>query len=217
MDFRTIGDRTLRRPIFDIELPVSDLILTGQFDYDEYRADDLDQVGVTGAGSLHHVILHRASLAESRFTELELMDVEVRHTTLPNSAWEQITARRVEFVDCQAVGLQLGLAKAEDLYFEGCKLDYARIDVEQHRGDIAFHRCTFQDAVLSGDLSSVMFSECSFGGAEFQVRRAAHCDVTSSHLDGASGLLTLAGAHITADQAVELSTQLATEIGFVIA
>jgi uncharacterized protein YjbI with pentapeptide repeats len=140
------------------------------------------------------------------------MDVALRDVTVANASWEQVTARRVEMVRCQAVGLQLGLLKAEDLYFEDCKLDYARLDVEQHRGVIVFHRCTFKEAVLSGELSGIVFSECGFSGAEFQARRAASCDMTRSRLVGASGLLTLAGASITEEQAVTLSGQLATEV-----
>lgn len=40
--------------------------------------------------------------------------------------------------------------------------------------------------------------------------------MTRSRLVGASGLLTLAGAMITEEQAMTLSGQLATEAGFVI-
>jgi uncharacterized protein YjbI with pentapeptide repeats len=95
-------------------------------------------------------------------------------------------------------------------------MDYARIDVEQRRGLIVFNRCTFVEAVLDGDLSDVVFVECEFRGAEFRARRANGCDMTRSRLAGASGLLTLAGAVITEEQAVTLSGQLAAEAGLVI-
>jgi uncharacterized protein YjbI with pentapeptide repeats len=217
MDFRTVADKSVKRPNFDVvELPSADLSLTGRFAHDECQAEGVDQVGVVGHGSLHHVMVSRSSLAESRLSDLELMDVAFRQVTVPNASWEQVTARRVEWIDCQAVGFQLGLTKAEDLYFEDCRLDYARLDVDQHRGVIVFHRCTFKEAVLDGDLSGIVFSECDFRGAEFRAHRAVRCDLTRSRLAGSSGLLTLAGAMITEEQAMALSGQIAAEVGFVV-
>lgn len=217
MEFRTIGDESIRAPVFDIDdLSPADVSFSGQFDYDECQAEDVDQAGVRGRGSLRHMLVSRGSLAESRFTGLELIDVAIRQVALPNSSWRRVTARRVELIDCQAVGLQISVVRAEDLYVEGCRLDYSRVDVEQHRGAIAFHRCTFKEAVLGGDLSKVMFSECEFNGAEFEANNAMNCDLTRSRLVGASGLMTMTGAIITAEQAMALSSQLAAEIGFVV-
>jgi len=217
MEYRTVANKTVRRPIFDVDdLPAADLVLGGRFSYDECEIEDADQSGVVGSGSLHHVRVSGSSLAESRLSDLELMDVSFQNVAIPNASWSGVSARRVELLRCQAAGFQLGLSKAEDLYFEDCKLDYARLEVEQRRGVIAFHRCTFAEATLDGDLSGVIFSECEFTGAEFRARRAANCDLTSSRLAGATGLLTLAGARITEAQAMTLSGQLATEAGFVI-
>lgn len=217
MEFRTVGDESMRSPIIDIEdMSPSDVSLSGHFDYDECQAEDVDQVGVMGQGSLHHVLLSGGSLADSRFAELDLMDVAFRQVAFPNGSWEKVTARRVEVIDCLAVGLKLGVARAEDLYLEGCRLDYSHVDVERYRGVIAFHRCTFKEAVLSGDLSKIVFSECEFNGAEFDARNALGCDLTRSRLVGASGLSSLTGAVITGEQAIALSGQLAAEIGFVV-
>ncbi len=207
----------MRRPIFDVdELPSSDLSLNGRFAYDECDANDIDQSGVVGRGSLHHVRVSRSSLAKSRLSDLELMDVALRNVAVANASWEPVTARRVEILNCQAVGFQLGIVKAEDLYFEECRLDYARLNIEQRRGPIVFHRCVFTEAILDGDLSGVVFSECELKGAEFRANRAANCDLTSSRLTGASGLLTLVGAEITEEQAMLLPGQLAAEAGLVI-
>ncbi len=191
--------------------------MTGRFSYNDGQAEDVDQADAVGQGSLQNAAVARSNLTGSRLIGLELIDVALSNVVVANAAWEKVTARRVELVSCQAVGFQLGLLKAEDLYFEDCKLDYARLDVDQRHGVIAFHRCTFTEATIDGDLSGVIFSECEFKGAEFRARRAANCDLTSSRLDGATGLLTLVGAKITEEQAVTLSGQLATEAGFVIA
>lgn len=207
----------MRRPIDIEDLPVADLSLIGRFSYHDCQADDVEQAEAVGQGSLQNVAVTRSDLSGSRLTELELIDVALSNAVVANAAWEKVTARRVEMLNCQAVGFQLGLLKAEDLYFEECKLDYARLDIDQRRGVIAFHRCTFTEAVLDGDLSGVIFSECEFKGAEFRARRAANCDLTSSRLAGATGLLTLVGAKITEEQAMLVSGQLATEAGLVIA
>lgn len=37
--------------------------------------------------------------------------------------------------------------------------------------DDGFHRCSFREAGVTGDLSGVVFSECDFTAAEFSVRR----------------------------------------------
>jgi len=217
MDHRTVVDKSVRRPILDVDdLTATDLSLTGRFAYDECQAEDVEQAGVVGQGSLHHVAVSQSSLSESRLSDLELIDVALQNVTVANASWEKVVARRVELVRCQAVGFQLGITKAEDLYFEDCKLDYARLDVDQRRGVIAFHRCTFTEALIDGDLSGVVFSECEFKGAEFRARRASDCDLTSSRLTGATGLLSLVGARITDEQAMMLAGQLATEAGLII-
>jgi uncharacterized protein YjbI with pentapeptide repeats len=216
MDNRTVAGATLRRPIGIEDLPTSELSLAGRFSYSDCQADDVDQADVAGQGALQNVVVTRSNLTGSRLADLELIDVALNNVVVANAAWEKVTARRVEVVNCQAVGFQLGLLKAEDLYFEECKLDYSRLDVDQRRGVIAFHRCTFTEALLDGDLSGVVFSECEFKGAEFRARRAANCDLTSSRLSGATGLLTLVGAKITEEQAMTVSGQLATEAGLVI-
>lgn len=217
MDDRPVAGATLRRPIDIEDLPTSEFSLTGRFSYNDCQAEDADQSDAVGQGSLQNVVVARSDLTGSRLTELELIDVVLSNVVVANAAWEKVTARRVEMMNSQAVGFQLGLLKADDVYFEDCKLDYSRLDVDQRRGVIAFHRCTFTEALLDGNLSGVVFSECDFKGAEFRASRAANCDLTSSRLAGASGLLTLAGAKITGEQAMTLSGQLATEAGLVIA
>ena len=206
----------MRRPVGIEDLPTSELSLAGRFSYSDCQADDVDQADAVGQGALQNVVVARSNLTGSRITGLELIDVALNNVVVANAAWEKVTARRVEVLNCQATGLQLGLVKAEDLYFEDCKLDYSRLEVDQRRGVIAFHRCTFTEALLDGDLSGVVFSECEFKGAEFRARRAANCDLTSSRLSGAAGLLTLVGAKITEEQAMTVSGQLATEAGLVI-
>lgn len=141
-DNRTVAGATLRRPIGIEDLPTSELSLAGRFSYNDCQAGDVDQADAVGQGALQNVVVARSNLTGSRITGLELIDVALNNVVVANAAWEKVTARRVEAVNCQATGFQLGLLKAEDLYFEDCKLDYSRLEVGQRRGVIAFHRFT---------------------------------------------------------------------------
>jgi hypothetical protein len=53
MDHRAIAGKSVRRPNFDVtDLPAVDLSLAGTFAHDECQAEDVDQTGVVGRGSL---------------------------------------------------------------------------------------------------------------------------------------------------------------------
>lgn len=89
-----MANRKIRCPIIEVEdLLASELSLAAKFSYDEYQAEDIDQSGMSGQGSLQHVIVSRSSLAESRIAELELMDVVFRDVVLANASWNPWLAR----------------------------------------------------------------------------------------------------------------------------
>ena len=89
MDHRAIAGKSVTSKLGRLtDLPAVDLSLAGTFAHDECEAEDVDQTGVVGRGSLHHVVVSRSSLAESRFAELELMDVAFRNVTMANASWE---------------------------------------------------------------------------------------------------------------------------------
>jgi uncharacterized protein YjbI with pentapeptide repeats len=105
---------------------------------------------------------------------------------------------------------------AQDVYLSGCRFDQATLRIERVRGLVVFDGCVFTDAVVAGDLSSVVFTDCGFDDAEFAATKADGCDLRSSRLAGARGLLTLRGARITGDQSVAIAARLAAESGFVV-
>jgi len=79
-----------------------------------------------------------------------------------------------------------------------------------------FDGCTFTEAMVGGDLSSVVFTGCTFANAEFAATSADGCDLRGSALGGARGLLTLRGARVTADQTVTVAARLAAEAGLTV-
>lgn len=160
--------------------------------------------------------LQSLDLGGSRRRPLTLVDTVLRRCDLTAALWDQVTLRQVELLDCRALGLRASLEMAQDVYVSGCRFDSATLRVERVRGLLVFTGCTFTEAVLGGDLSAVVFSDCSFDGADFAASAATGCDLRGSRLDGARGLLTLRGARVTVDQTVTMAPRLALEAGFTV-
>jgi uncharacterized protein YjbI with pentapeptide repeats len=117
---------------------------------------------------------------------------------------------------CRGIGLRLTVKHAGDVYAYDSRLDYAVVEVGRVKGLAVFDGCSFREAVISGDLSGVVFSDCDLTGTEFAASRAQGCDLRGSRLGAARGLLSLRGAKISADQAVDVADALAAEAGLVV-
>lgn len=226
MEFRDLGGgRSVRRPAFDRdELAVEPALFDGDFEYESVRFDGGAATEVRGAGSLSECLVAGVDLTGTRLQPLTLTDVELERVELSGAILQDVTARRVELLRCRAMGLRLALAVAADVYAEGCRFDYATLHLGpgrglgsgRGRGRSAFRECSFRDGIITGDLSDVVFLDCDFAGTDFRAAAAKGCDLRSSRLVGARGLLTLGGAQITAEQAVSVADQLATEAGFAV-
>lgn len=173
-----------------------------------------EHAGLRGGGEVAESLLDGADLAGSRLDPLTLTDVRIRRGDLSNAVWEHVTARRVAVEGCRSVGWRVIVDFAEDLLVEGCRWDHGGIFVTRTRGAVVFRECTFAGTTLRGDLSRVRFDSCDLAGAEFNANAAAGCDLRSSRLAGARGLLTLKGARIGTDQLIDVAGLLAVEAGF---
>lgn len=179
-------------------------------------AGGLESAGGLGDDFSAGLSLDGVDLAGSRRTPLTLVDTVLRRCDLSAAVWQSVTLRQVELLDCRARGLRLSVELAQDVYLSGCRLDQATIRIERVRGLVVFDGCVFSEAVIGGDLSSAVFADCTFDDAEFAATAAAGCDLRSSRLGGARGLLTLRGARITVDQATAIAPRLATESGLTV-
>ncbi|GAA0522097.1 hypothetical protein GCM10011581_34700 [Saccharopolyspora subtropica] len=157
--------------------------------------------------------MRSVDLSGTKFSPLEFSDVRFEDVELSNAPWHGVRARRTEIVRSRTVGFRLSLASANDVHVDGCRLDYASIHVESVKGAPVFHSCTFREATISGGLSNVVFSDCSLDGVEFEATKAAGCDLTTSRIAGARGLLGPRGARIAAEQAASAAIIIATEAG----
>jgi uncharacterized protein YjbI with pentapeptide repeats len=155
-------------------------------------------------------------LAGTRRSPLSLIDSVLRRCDLSAAVWQAVTMRQVELLDCRALGLRLSVDLAQDVYVDGGRFDAATLRISRVRGLVVFDNCTFTDAVVAGDLSSTVFTRCSFAGAEFAATAADGCDLRGSTLGESRGLLTLRGARVTTDQAVAFAPRLASEAGFTV-
>ena len=162
------------------------------------------------------VELDGADLAESRRAPLTVIDSVLRRCDLSAAVWQQVTVRQTELLDCRALGLRLSVDLAQDVYVSGCRFGDAVLRVERVRGLLVFAGCDFTDAVVSGDLSAAIFTDCTFAGAEFAATAADGCDLRGSRLAGSRGLLTLRGARVTADQTLTIAARLAAEAGLAV-
>lgn len=217
MEFMEVAGKTIQRPILDRdELAAGAALFKGVVDISSASISGGDQSGVAGEGSLSSVSVTSVDLSHARLTPVELSTVRFDGVDLSNAKLSETIARRVEFLGCRGIGLQILLVQAADVYFEDCRLDFGSIGFGRVKNAVIFRRCSFREAVISGDLSNVVFDDSDLASAEFEARRADGCDVTTSRLAGARGLLTLRGARITGGQAGSIAAQIAREAGLVV-
>lgn len=220
MKFRKIDDKlSMRKPLVEAErLQPLDEGLDFDFEWSERLVSGADWTGGHGDGSLEGSAIRDSNLSGAVLSPFEVVDVTVDHSVLSNARWEQVTARRVEITESQLVGWQAQFSLVQDLYVADSRADFAGISIGTAKGPVVFERCRFTNATFLGDLSKAVFIECSFPGADFsRVANAKGCDLRRSELGGITGLMSLKGALITADQAVEIAGELATAAGFKLA
>ncbi len=161
--------------------------------------------------------IHDADLSGSKLGPLTLSNVVLRQVDLSNASLQRLVVRRGLWRTCRAMGVRLSIDLASDLSIEDSRFDYAVIGLQQVKGIAVFSSCTFREATISGDLSNTVFLDCEFIETEFRATRATKCDLRTSRLTSARGLLSLRGATISTEQAVAISGLLATEAGLVVA
>lgn len=220
MKFRKIDEqRSMRRPMVETDrLRPLDEEPDPDFELSELLLDGLEWTGAVADGSLDQSLLRSVDLSGTTLSPFEVVDVIVERSVLANGRWERATARRLEITDSQLVGWQAQFALVQDLYVADCRADFAGISIGSAKGPVVFERCRFMNATFLGDLSKAVFIDCTFPGADFsRVGNAKGCDLRRADLSGITGLMSLRGALITADQAVAIAGELAIAAGFKLA
>jgi uncharacterized protein YjbI with pentapeptide repeats len=197
--------------------PTKPAILEADLDLDDVLVDGGDYTGLVADGTIAASIIQGVDLSRAKLSPLILSNVSLRQVDLSNASLQRLVARRTEWRTCRAIGLRLSIDHASDLSIVDCRLDYATIHLEKVKGGGAvFTGCSFREATIGGDLSNVRFVDCDFVETEFRATRAAKCDLRSSRLASARGLLSLRGATISSEQAVAVSLMIAAEAGLIV-
>jgi uncharacterized protein YjbI with pentapeptide repeats len=215
MTSRELADgRRIRVP--DVARAGSVGTLAAELEVDGATVEGGDYGGLVAEGNIAGSVLRDVDLSGAKIGPVTLVDVVGRNVDLSNASLQQVVARRLELTDCRAIGVRLSFDHASDVSIVDCRLDYATIHVETVKGVAVFSGCSFREATISGDLSNTVFQDCDFVGTEFRVRRAAKCELRTSRLAEARGLLTLKGATISMEQAVAMSAVIAAEAGLIV-
>ncbi len=199
-----------------MDIPGTTATLGTELDLDEVLVDGGDYTGLITEGTIAGSIIRNADLSTAKLGPLTLSNVELHQVDLSNASMQRLTIRRSRWRTCRAIGLRLSIDHASDLSIEDCRLDYATIRLERMKGSAVFTRCSFREATISGDLSNTRFVDCDFVETEFRATRAAKCDLRSSRLASARGLLSLREATISSEQAVAVSLLIAAEAGLIV-
>ncbi len=160
-------------------------------------------------------IFTKVRLNSCLLEKLRISDVRFETCDLSNSIWKEGKANRLEIVDSKLTGFQLTKADLSNLLMDNCmgKL------VQFHSSK--FKNTTFKNCQLKGadfrycDLSNVRFINCDLQEAEFYYANLCGTDFRGSQLQGFKAQQQdLKGAIIDSQQAIELSKQLASFLGF---
>ncbi len=148
---------------------------------------------------------------------LRLVDVRGERVSATSGDWRGGGLVRVELREARLTGLDLGEAKLREVRFAGCKLDYAnfRFATVEY---VSFEDCVLNRADFQGaKLDSVRFEGCRLGEADFTKATLSRVDFRGSDIAGLGGsLLGLRGAIVDSLQLMDLSPQLAAELGIAV-
>lgn len=151
------------------------------------------------------VQVRRTAFTRSHLTNVRLADVRMDVAELSGAVWQQARGRRVAFVGCRLLGIQLVAAQLEDVLFQDCNLEGAVLAAAICRA-VRFERCNLRGAALEGaDLTGAVFAGCDLTNADLRDATLRGADVRGSTLDGLRiTVKALQGAIIAPSQAVQV-------------
>jgi uncharacterized protein YjbI with pentapeptide repeats len=191
--------------------------LVGGVELEEARLQSMAFVGVdAGSVRMERVHLLEVELDESKLRGLKLVDALCEGVSAANGDWGGAQLKRVRFEGGRMTGLNMGEARIEDVEFSNCKLDYANF---RHGSidHVTFEDCVLTEADFQGaTIGATRFSGCQLREADFSNANLSNVDMTGSDLGLAGSVLGLGGAIIDSLQLMELSAQIAHELGIVV-
>ncbi|MGQ0604491.1 MAG: pentapeptide repeat-containing protein [Anaerolineales bacterium] len=98
---------------------------------DEAEYSELAVTGIDLTGQVANAVMFEAShwrqsiFQQTRLTKLRVADVRFENSDFSAAVWEHARLRRVEFVGCRLLGIQLLNADLGDVLFKDCQLEGA--------------------------------------------------------------------------------------------
>ncbi len=178
---------------------------------------EVDAESLAEERELEGVVIAGTALDAAKLRGLRLVDVRGERISATSGDWRGAGLLRVELREGRLTGLDLGEAKLREVRLVGCKLDYANFRFATLEY-VSFEDCVLARADFQGArLDSVRFDGCQLGEADFTKATLNEVDLRGSELNGLGGsLLGLRGAIVDSLQLMDLSPQLAAELGIVV-
>ena len=151
------------------------------------------------------VFFQRAIFHLTRFSRVRLFDVRAANSDFSGAIWENSRLRRVEFIGCRLIGIQLLEAHLEHVYFKECNLESAVFASAVFK-TARFEGCNLRDASFEqADLSGTIFHKCDLSKANLARVKLPNADFRGSLLNGMkAGPEDLRGAIIDAAQVLQV-------------
>ncbi|CAI9409993.1 pentapeptide repeat-containing protein [Aestuariimicrobium sp. T2.26MG-19.2B] len=154
--------------------------------------------------------------ANSEWFKPSWYDLTVANADLANARLTEAGLRRVVFTDCRMTGFDLSQAVVQDALFTGCLLDLANLRFAK-LSRVRLVDCRLRGADLSSaQLTDVSFEGCDLSEVQFHGLRTTRGRIRASQLAGAKTISGLRGMAIDPLDIVELSHQLAAELGILL-
>ncbi len=157
------------------------------------------------------VLFEQAHLKASRFNETQLtasqwLDVRFESCDVAGAVWEKAYLRRVEWLGCRLVGMQLSEADVADVLFDHCNGEFAQFAQAIFRG-ARFDHCSLREASFEGaNAAGVVFHDCDLSKADFRGAKLRGADFRGSIMSGMQvGYQELQGAIIDPTQALQVA------------
>jgi uncharacterized protein YjbI with pentapeptide repeats len=178
---------------------------------------EVDAEALAEEREIEAVVLSGSALDGAKLRGLRVTDVRGERLSATSGDWRGAGLLRVELREARLTGLDLGEAKLREVRLIGCKLDYANFRFATLEY-VSFEDCVLVRADFQGArLDSVRFDGCQLGEADFTKATLHKVDFRGSELSGLGGsLLDLRGAIVDSLQLMDLSPQLAAELGIVV-
>lgn len=213
MDTRTVAELRIltpgldRRDLDPIEEPPVDDMTEALVEGACWRGNELD------AAQVRQSYLIGVDLGDAAWRAVTVQGCRFERVDLSGARLDGLTLDRCEFIGCRMTGLQLINSTIRNVIVEDCRLDYASLVRVRATGAVAITGCSLDRARLDGcTLPGAAVTNCPMAAIELVDCVLRDADLRGSDLSTLSGLASLRGAVIGAEQLAPLAEILVREL-----